>query len=201
MRLPSESKQQLFIKNLWQENCLLGSGLGITLAVLATVNTDQAFFVGSLALMAIIFNSLAASVLNDIFRFSPPMWLRVLATAILLSLLIASFSQRFDQLPPLTKLAVMLLAISPLTYARSKAFSDQATPGRALYDAAGSGIGLVVALLLVSIIRETLGAGTLGAITLFPKPPLPLLARTFGGFLVTATVMTVFRLTHPASIQ
>lgn len=196
MRLPSESKQQLFLKNLLQENCLLGSGLGVTLAVLATVNTDQAFFVGSLALLAVIFNSLTASVLGDIFRLKPPMWLRVLASAFLISLLTVSFSEKIGRLPPLTDVAVAILAVSPLTYARSRAFADNATPGRALFDAAGYGIGLVAALLAVGMVREALGLGTLGAMTLFPKPPLPLLSRTFGGFIVTALAMSVFRLSR-----
>lgn len=197
MRLPSESKQQLFLKNLLPENCLLGSGLGVTLAVLATVNTDQAFFVGSLALLAVIFNSLAASLLGDVFRLRPPMWLRILASTALISLLIVSFSDKIGRLPPLTNVAVAILAVSPLAYARSRAFADGATPGRALFDAAGYGIGLVAALLAVGIVREILGSGTLGALTLFPQPPLPLLARTFGGFLVTAAAMAVFRLSRP----
>ncbi len=198
MRLPSESKQQLFLKNLLQENCLLGSGLGVTLSVLSTVNTDQAFFVGSLALLAVIFNSLTASMLGDIFRLRPPMWLRVLASAVLISLLTVSFSEKIVRLPPLTNVAVAILAVSPLTYARSLTFADSATPGRALFDAAGYGIGLVAALLAVGMVRETLGSGTLGALILFPQPPLPLLARTFGGFLVTAAAIALFRLSRPA---
>lgn len=197
MRLPSESKQQLFLKNLLPENCLLSSGLGVALAVLATVNTEQAFFVGSIALLAVLFNSLAASVLSDVFRLRLPLWFRVMATALLLSLLSVLFEDKLARLPEMTRLAVMIISAVPVTYARSKAFADGASPGRALFDAAGAGIGLVSALMAISIIREPAGSGTLGSLTLFPAPPLPLMAETAGGFLATAAAMAIFRLASP----
>lgn len=194
MRLPSESKQQLFLKNLFQENSLLNSGLGVMLAVLATVSTEQAFFVGSLALLALMFNSLASSVLSDVFRLRLPLWARITATALLVSLLSSVFSPKLSRLPSMTAIAVMLISVSPLTYARSLAFADNSTPGRALFDAAGAGTGLVAALLAVAAVREALGAGTLGTLQLFASPPLPVLGQTLGGFLATAAVMVSFRL-------
>ena len=194
MRLPSESKQQLFLKNLFRENCLLNSGLGMLLAVLATVNTEQAFFVGSLAMMAMICNSLVSSVLSDVFRLRLPVWARVMATALLVSLLLSVFAPKISRLPPLTAIALMLISVSPLTYARSLAFADGSTPGRSLFDAAGAGAGLVAAMLAVAAVREALGAGTLGALQLFASPPLPALGQTMGGFLLTAAAMASFRL-------
>ncbi len=199
MRLPSESKQQLFLKNLVQENCLLNSGLGVVLAVTATVSTEQAFFVGSLALLSIMLNSLAASVLSDVFRVRITVWFRVLATAIVLSLLSLAFSDKIGRLPSMTHLAVMVISVSPLTYARSRAFADIATPGRALFDAAGAGIGLAAAILLIAVFRESLGTGTLGSLALFPTPPLPIMAGTAGGFLATAAAMVLFRLAIPGT--
>jgi Na+-transporting NADH:ubiquinone oxidoreductase subunit NqrD len=196
MRLPSESKQQLFLKNLIQENCLLSSGLGVIMGVLATVNTDQAFFVASLALLAIMFNSLLASVLSDVFRIQLPLWFRVLATALLLSLLCLALDERISRLPATTRMAVMILSLTPLTYARSKTFADGATPSRALFDAAGSGLGLAAAMLSIGVVREILGSGTLGATALFASPPLPMLEKTFGGFLITAAAIIAFRLAN-----
>lgn len=194
MRLPSESKQQLFLKNLFQENCLLNSGLGMALSVMATVNTEQAFFVSSLAMLAMICNSLASSILSDVFRLRLPLWARVMATALLVCLLLSVFAPKLALLPPMTAIALMLISVSPLTYARSLAFADGSTPGRSLFDAAGAGAGLVAAMLAVAAVREALGAGTLGALRLFASPPLPALSHVLGGLLVTAAAVSLFRL-------
>ncbi len=193
MRLPSESKQQLFLKNLIPENALLSSGLGITLGVMATVNTDQAFFVGSLALAAIIINSLLASVSSDIFHLKPARWVHILLTACLLSALVNSFNENISRMPPLTPLAVLTLSVSPLPYARAKAMALNASPGRSLFDAAGSGLGLMAAMLGIALIREILGSGSLGSVAIFATPPLPLLEQTIGGFLITAFAMILYR--------
>jgi electron transport complex protein RnfE len=139
-------------------------------------------------------NSLVSSVLSDVFRFRLPLWSRVLATALLLSLLSAAFAPKLLRLPALTSIAVMIISVSPLTYARARAFADDSTPGRALFDAAGSGVGLVAAMLAIASVREALGSGTLGALSLFSSPPIPMLGQAFGGFLITAAAMAAFRM-------
>jgi Na+-transporting NADH:ubiquinone oxidoreductase subunit NqrD len=194
MRLPSESKQQLFLKSLFQENLLLRSGMGMVLAVTATVNTDQAFFVGGIALLIIIFNSLMTSILSDIFHYVWPMWIRVMVTSIILSLLIIAFEDKIASLPGHTAWLLLTLIACPLAYARSKVFAESSTPGRALYDAAGAGLGLVLALLGIALIREVSGFGSLGNLALFSAPPLPMMRQAFGGFTAAALVIVIFRL-------
>lgn len=194
MRLPSESKQQLFLKSLFRENLLLHSGMGMVLAVLATIHTAQAFFVGGLALLIIIFNSLLTSILSDVFHYLWPLWMRVLFTSIILAFLVIAFGDRIANLPGTTSLALLTLIACPLVYARSRVFAESSTPGRALYDAAGAGLGLVLALLGIALIREITGFGVLGNLVLFSTPPLPLMRETFGGFTATALAMFVFRL-------
>ena len=194
MRLPSETKQQLFLKSFFRENSLLYSGLGVFLAVLGTVNTDQAFFLGSVVLLLILVNSFLSSLLSDIFRIRLSRWAQVLITSLLLSILASLLEARIQRLPETTPLALLLLSASPLAYARSQALAAGTTPGRAIFDAAGAGLGIVAALLLISLVREVFGLGHLGGLAIFQAPPLPLLTRTVGGFLATAVAVVLFRL-------
>ena len=60
---------------------------------------------------------------------------------------------------------VPLIVVNCLVLGRAEAFARTASPGRAALDALGMGVGFGLALTLIALVREVLGAGT---ITVFP---------------------------------
>jgi electron transport complex protein RnfE len=60
---------------------------------------------------------------------------------------------------------VQLIVVNCIILGRAEAFANKNSVGASLLDALGMGIGFTLGLLLISLIREVLGAGT---ITLFP---------------------------------
>ncbi len=193
MRLPSESKQQLFIKNLFSENGLLFSGTGIFLAVAGTRTTEQAFFLGSICLALILVNSIAASVAGDIFRYRIPLWVMALISALMLAAVNAAFSVRLSHLPEHTRIIMYLLAAGPVAFSRARAFSHTTSLGRAVFDAAGQGAGILLVMLAVALVREFFGKGFLAGGQLFSRPPWPVLGTALGGMLLTALAMVIYR--------
>ena len=193
MRLPSETKQQLFLKNLIDENPILFSGLGIFLAVAGTTTTEQAFFLGSVALALIIFNSLLASLASDILQVTLPLWLLVLVTATISSLFSLAFRQRMGDLPERTTVVLFLLAVSPAIYSRTQTLARHTSVDRALFDAAGSGMGIISVMMAIGFIRELLGLGRIGSVTIFARPVWPLMQTAAGGAALTALGIIMFR--------
>lgn len=196
MRLPSESKQQLFLKNLWSENPVMFSGLGIFLAVAGTSTVSQAFFLGAVVLLLLLFNSLVSSAVGELFQKKVPLWPQVVLTSVVLSGLALFLSGAWAALPDNTKILYALLAASPLVYSRSQLLSYNTTVDRALFDAAGTGVGTVFVLLLIALVRQLTGQGSLAGFTVFPRAPWPLMNTLFGGILLTGATLVIFNLTR-----
>ena len=195
MRLPSESKQQLFLKNLWPENPVMFSGLGIFLAVAGTSTIGQAFFLGAMVLLLLLFNSLVSSAVGELFQKKVSLWPQVILTSIILSVTALFLSDAFAALPDNTRILYALLAASPLVYSRSQLLSYNTTIDRALFDAAGTGVGTVFVLLFIALVRQVAGQGSLAGLTVFPQAPWPLLNTMFGGILLTGITLVIFNLT------
>jgi Na+-transporting NADH:ubiquinone oxidoreductase subunit NqrD len=194
MRLPSESKQQLFLKNLWSENPVLFSGLGIFLAVAGTSSVSQAFFLGGIVLFLLMFNSLVSSTVGELFQKKISLWPQVLLTSIMLAVLALFLPGAFAALPGNTTILYALLAASPLVYSRSQLLSYNTTIDRALFDAAGTGVGTVFALLAIALVRQVAGQGRLAGMTVFHQAPWPLINTMFGGILLTGIMLVTFNI-------
>ena len=194
MRLPSESKQQLFLKNLWSENPVMFSGLGIFLAVAGTSTVSQAFFLGGIVLLLLMFNSLVSSVVGELFQKKIPLWPQVFFTSLMLSVLALFLDGAFASLPDNTRILYALLAASPLVYSRSQLLSYNTTIDRALFDAAGTGVGTLFVLVFIALVRQVVGQGSMASFAIFPQAPWPLLSTMFGGILLTGTLLVIFNL-------
>jgi len=193
MRLPSESKQQLFIKNLLSENGLLFSGTGIFLAVAGTQTTEQAFFLGSVCLALILINSIASSIAGDLFRYRIPLWVMALASAIILAAIGSAFAVKLSHLPGHTLIIMYLLAAGPVVFSRARAFSHTTSLGRAVFDAAGQGTGILLVMTVIAFARELIGRGYLAGGKLWDNPPWPAMGAVCGGMLLTFMAVVIYR--------
>jgi Na+-translocating ferredoxin:NAD+ oxidoreductase RnfE subunit len=194
MRLPSESKQQLFLKSLIPENPVLYSGLGVMLAVAGTETLAQAFFLGSMALALILLTSLVSALASELLLQRAPLWLLVMLCALLIAVARRLFQARLNELPPVTGIVLYLLAVSPVVFTRARSVTANSTVGRALFDAAGTGIGLVGVMAAAGFLRELLGRGTVGQAQVTNQPPAPWMGTMLGGLLLCAAAIALFRL-------
>ncbi|MDI6740547.1 MAG: Rnf-Nqr domain containing protein [Candidatus Edwardsbacteria bacterium] len=199
MRLPSESKQQLFLKSLIPENAVLFSGLGVMLSVAGTETTYQAFFLGSITLTLILSTSFVSALANELFQKRMPLWLLVMLSALIIALAGHLYRARLGELPPITGILMYLLAVSPVVYSRARNITANTTVGRALFDAAGAGTGLTAVMVAAGFLRELLGRGTVGQARVIGQPPAPWMATMLGGLLLTAAAIALFRLVQPRS--
>lgn len=198
MRLPSETKQQLFIKNLLSENGILFTGAGIFLTVAGTQTSEQAFFLGSICLALILLNSILSSIAGELFQYRIPLRAMVFICSVILSLLAYGFSDILLRLPGNTKILMFLLSASPLVFSRARAFSHATSPSRAIFDAAGQGCGILLVLVAIAFVREMIGSGTMGGSKIFSDPPWALMSSNMGGMILTALGILVFRLSSYA---
>jgi len=158
--MSTRSIGQEFVKGLWDENPVFRQLLGLcpTLAVTGWVINGLAM--GLATSFVLIFSSL---VVSSIKRLIPSQvriasYIVIIATFVTLAdrFLAAFFLPISKSLGPY----VPLIVVNCIILGRQEVFSSKNSVRRSLIDALGMSSGFVLALLVLSTIREILGAGT-----------------------------------------
>ena len=158
-------------------------GMCPTLAV--TTSVFNGLGMGLAATCVLICSNLFISLLRKFI----PKQVRIAAYIIV----IAGFVTLIDlcikaYLPSLSKslgLFIPLIVVNCIILARAEAFASKNSPVPSMIDGLGTGLGFTGALVIISSVREILGAGTFCGIKLFPDSYEPALMFILpaGGFL------------------
>lgn len=150
-----------YLKGLWDENPVFRQLLGMcpTLAVTGTVITGIAM--GLATTFVLILSSLVVASIKKLI----PAQVRIASYIVV----IASFVTIADQVLkayfyPISEALgpyVPLIVVNCIILGRQEAFSSKNSVGRSFIDALGMSSGFILALLVLSSIRELLGAGTI----------------------------------------
>jgi electron transport complex protein RnfE len=162
--MPAKTIREEFTKGLWNENPVFRQLLGMcpTLAVTNAVINGVAM--GLATTFVLVLSSLVVSSIKKLI----PNQVRIASYIVI----IATFVTVADRVmaaffPPISKSLgpyVPLIVVNCIILGRQEAFSSKKSVGRSLIDALGMSAGFVIALLVLSSIREILGSGTfLGA--------------------------------------
>ncbi|MCK4558025.1 MAG: electron transport complex subunit E [Candidatus Aminicenantes bacterium] len=158
--MATKSIGQEYLKGLWDENPVFRQLLGMcpTLAVTGTVITGMA-----MALATTFVLILSSLVVSSIKKLIPSQvriatYIVVIASFVTIAdqFLKAYFYSISEALGPY----VPLIVVNCIILGRQEAFSSKNSVGRSLIDALGMSSGFVLALFVLSAIRELLGAGT-----------------------------------------
>ncbi len=158
--MATKSIKAEYLKGLWDENPVFRQLLGMcpTLAVTGTVITGIAM--GLATAFVLILSSLVVASIKKLI----PAQVRIASYIVV----IASFVTIADQVLkayfyPISEALgpyVPLIVVNCIILGRQEAFSSKNSVGRSLIDALGMSSGFILALLVLSSIREILGAGT-----------------------------------------
>jgi electron transport complex protein RnfE len=158
--MASKSIKAEYIKGLWDENPVFRQLLGLcpTLAVTGTVITGIAM--GLATTFVLILSSLVVSSIKKIIpaQVRIASYIVVIASFVTIAdqVLKAYFYSISEALGPY----VPLIVVNCIILGRQEAFSSKNSVGRAFIDALGMSSGFILALIVLSSIREILGAGT-----------------------------------------
>ncbi len=158
---PEQANLDTVLKGLWKENPVFVQVLGMC-PVLAVTNTVMNSLVMGLATTFVLVSS---SIFVSAFRRVIPRQVRI-ATYILI---IATFVTVADYVIPAISLEVhrslgafvALIVVNCVILGRAEAFSSKNPIGKSVLDAAGMGAGFTIAIVLLGLVRELLGNGTI----------------------------------------
>jgi len=150
-----------FSKGLWLDNPVSRQLLGMC----STLAITNAVINGIAMGLAVGFVLICSSFLVSLIRKFIPNQVRIASYIVI----IASFVTIADRFlaayfPPLSKALgpyVPLIVVNCIILGRAEAFASKNTVGRSFIDAIGMSVGYIVALLILSSVREILGSGTI----------------------------------------
>ncbi len=156
----SMSLTKEFTKGLWRENPVFRLLLGLCPTLAVTVALVNGLAMG----LAVLFVLVCSNVIISSFRKYIPHQVRIATFTVIIAtfvtvadyFLAAEFPEISKNLGPY----VPLIVVNCIILCRAEAFASKNRVIPSLFDALGMGLGFIIALLLLSGIRELLGAGS-----------------------------------------
>jgi len=159
--MPVKTRGEEFAKGLWKENPIFRQLLGMCPTLAVTNAVINGLAMGLATTFVLVLSSLVVSSIKKLI----PSQVRIASYIVIIATFV-TVADRFLAafFPPISKNLgpyVPLIVVNCIILGRQEAFSSKNTVGRSLIDALGMSSGFVIALLVLSSIREILGSGTL----------------------------------------
>jgi len=159
--------QQDFIRGIWRENPVLIQMLGLCPALAVTNTVANSIAMG----LATFFVLTGSSFLVASFKRFIPHEVRISTYILIIATFVTITDMTLEAVVPEIHKAlgafIALIVVNCMILGRQEAFASKRPVGRALLDAFGTGIGFMIALLMMGAIREILGNGTFLGFSLF----------------------------------
>lgn len=174
-----------FLRGIWRENPVLIQMLGLCPALAVTNTVANSIAMG----VATFFVLMGSSLLVSTLKRWVPHEVRISTYVLIIATFVTIADMLLEAAVPTVHKAlgafVALIVVNCMILSRQEAFASKQPVGRSLLDAAGTGFGFILALLMMGAVREILGNGTVLGLGLFGPnfEPWVIMILPPGGFL------------------
>ena len=169
------SDHKFFTKKILTENSVLVMAAGICPAVAVTESADSGLILGCGTLLVLLLSLLPATLMKNIITEKAACACHVIIIAAFTAVIQMLFSSWFPQVTEEVGIFIPLIAVNCIVIESVNGFARKNPVLPAFLNGLGTGTGFLLVLLLMGIIRELIGEGTLfgspllaGDITLLP---------------------------------
>jgi electron transport complex protein RnfE len=176
-----------------KENPVFIMMLGMCPTLAVTTSATNGFGMGVSTLAVLVMSNLVISLLRKIIpdQVRLPAYIVVVASLVtVVQMLIEGF------LPALNSalgIYIPLIVVNCIILGRAEAFAAKNPPLLSVFDGLGMGLGFTVALVIIGLVRELLGAGTAFGVQVMPSfyQPISILTSAPGAFLVLGVIVAI----------
>ncbi len=158
-----------FMNGLWRDQPIFSMVLGICSALAVSNRVDNALAMGA----GVTFVLLATALLIALLRRIIPGRVRMITYMIVIATFVIVVDRTLKALYPDISQAigpyVGLIITNCIIMGRAEAFYAQNSIGRSLIDAVANGLGYTYTLVLIAVVRELLGFGTILGFQVMPE--------------------------------
>lgn len=181
-------------KGLFRENPLFVIVLGVCPALATSGSLATALAMGA----AVIFVCVGSNVVISLIRNIVPGGVRIACFIVVIATFVTVIDlflkAYFPGISRTIGIFIPLIVVNCIMLGRAEAFASRNSVGNAFLDGLGMGIGFTMALVLLAIIRETTGNGTLLGYRLSAAyNPMRVMAGAPGAFILLGLVLGVFK--------
>jgi electron transport complex protein RnfE len=184
-----------FLKGLVRENPTFVLALGLCPTLAVSVSVINGIGMGIAATFVLLGSNVIIAMLKNVIpdKVRIPCYIVVIATFVTITeLTMKAYSPALNRA---LGIYVPLIVVNCIVLGRAEAYASKETVMRSLFDGLGMGVGFTLALILISGIREVLGAGKfLGNILWKGFEPAFVIAMPSGALLVIGLLLGFFNL-------
>ena len=179
-----------FAKGLWKENPIFVISLGLCPTLAVTTSVRNAIGMGVSTLFVLALSNVMISWVRNIVpsKIRIPCYIVIIAFLVtVVDLVLAAF---FPDISKAIGLFIKLIVVNCIILGRAEAFAQKNGAWASLWDGVGMSIGFLIALLIVSSIREVLGANRFFGYEVFPGwRPIGAMVLAPGAFLTLGLLL------------
>ncbi len=184
---------EVFLKGLFLENPILVLLLGLCPVLAVSTSAGDALGMGIAFSFVLLFSNI---IISSLRKFIPrhiriPIFIVIIATFVTISdYLVAGYS---PQLHRNLGVFLPLIVVNCIVLGRAEAFASKNNVFLSLCDALGMGVGFTIVILLIAVIRELLGAGSIFGKMIMPQNYHPLIIMILppGAFILIAFLIAL----------
>ena len=184
-----------FLKGIIRENPTFVLALGLCPTLAVSVSVINGIGMGIAATFVLLGSNIIISLLKDFIpdRIRIPCFIVVIATFVTITeMTMKAYSPALNRA---LGIYVPLIVVNCIVLGRAEAYAQKSTVINSLFDGLGMGVGFTLALILISGIREFLGAGTLlGRSLIKGFEPAFVLGMPSGALLVIGLLLGFFNI-------
>ena len=182
-----------FLRGIIKENPTFVLVLGLCPTLAVSVSLINGFGMGIAATFVLLGSNIIISLIKNFVpdRIRIPCYIVVIATFVTITeLVMKAYSPALNRA---LGIYVPLIVVNCIVLGRAEAYASKAGVINSLFDGLGMGVGFILALLLISGIREFLGVGKVFGYTLIKGfQPILVLAMPSGALLVIGLLLGFF---------
>ena len=184
---------QDFLKGIWQQNPIFVQVLGMCPTLAVTVSAINGIAMG----LATTFVLVCASLMISLIRNLIPSQVRIASYIVVIAgfvtivdlVMHAQFLELSKALGPF----IPLIVVNCIVLGRAEAFASKNNPFRSMLDAAGMGLGFLLALFVLGSVREILATRSILGFQVLPEGFTPWLVMILpaGAFITLGLLMAL----------
>ena len=193
-----DKKLSIFLKGLIAENPVLVLVLGTCPTLAQTKSFINALSMGIAATLVLICSNVVISALRKLIPDSVRIPCYIVIIAGFVTVVQMAMNAYLPALYDLMGVYLALIVVNCIILARAEMFARNNGVLDSALDGAGMGLGFLIALVAMALIREVFGAGTITllpdhaiSIPILSKYNIPVLTQAPGGFLVFGILIAI----------
>jgi electron transport complex protein RnfE len=182
---------QDLIRGIWNENPVLIQLLGLCPALAVTNTVANSIAMAAATFFVLMGSSILVSLVKNLIPNEVRISAYILIIATFVTLVDLVLNATFPVIHKNLGAFIALIVVNCMILGRQEAFASKRPLGRAVLDAAGTGAGFTIALLMMGTFREVLGNGSILGYPLFGDgfEPWVIMILPPGGFFTLGFIL------------